>query len=625
MMKKRIWKSLLCGVAAVTMLLPTGCAKQPPDEEPSYHYELKDVTLDENALYNGIVIPENWDFVFQKNTGERITAPYLIEGSGYTAEYINIDKGRQLFVDNFLIDSTTLTVDYKKAETRTMPLFQKTTAANGKSAVLTSGGVWYDMDEKIYKMWYQINFAGKMAYAESKDGVHWRFPAIEGSTGNLVLNDPTGEMDWRAAEGEPNKGPTKDGDSYISNIAGSCVWIDYNAEPAERYKMMIRQRDVCVSMDGGAWLLVSADGKNWTRKENTSPEIVTQQDTNAMGDRSTFYYNELLDKWVFSIRHGIQRAKYGILGTTLLWQDDDIIRARVINEGKTWLEAATWTKEEYSRANPTLTTLPWYNTDQEDVNTYLPGVEAQIYNLDSIAYESITLGMFQMWYGPENDDLNGWPKITEIQAGYSRDGYYYERPVRGSGNALINASREEGAWDYGYLSTSAGGVIVLDDEIRIYYSALSGQIKLGNGDVTQDAHTGGSISYATLRRDGFASMKGTGDLLTKKLTVTKDAKYLFVNADIEEGGSLKAEILDADGNVVKGYTADDCVAFTGDSCCQKITWNGSDDLSMLVGKGFRIRFVMENGELYSFWLSTDEKGTSDGATAAGYAGELFAD
>ena len=39
---------------------------------------------------------------------------------------------------------------------------------------------------------------------------------------------------------------------------------------------------------------------------------------------------------------------------------------------------------------------------------------------------------------------------------------------------------------------------------------------------------------------------------------------------------------------------------------------------MLQGKEFRIRFSLENGELYSFWLAPDEKGESNGEMAAGY-------
>jgi hypothetical protein len=101
--------------------------------------------------------------------------------------------------------------------------------------------------------------------------------------------------------------------------------------------------------------------------------------------------------------------------------------------------------------------------------------------------------------------------------------------------------------------------------------------------------------------------------------VTKDVKYLFVNADCT---SLKAEILDMDGNVVEGYTSDDCLAFSGDNCSAMIGWKSAEDLSFLKGKGFRIKFLLENGELYSFWLSDDKYGTSNGKYGAGYTGNI---
>ena len=127
----------------------------------------------------------------------------------------------------------------------------------------------------------------------------------------------------------------------------------------------------------------------------------------------------------------------------------------------------------------------------------------------------------------------------------------------------------------------------------------------------------GPLGLASLRRDGLASLDGSGEIVTKELTVTKDVKYLFVNANAA-GGSLKAEVLDAEGNVVEGYSLDECIPMTADSCCAKLTWKGADDLSFLQNKGFCLRFVQENTEFYSFWLSADEKGTSNGAMAAGY-------
>ena len=433
-------------------------------------------------------------------------------------------------------------------------------------------------------MWYQAGFAGQMAYATSKDGINWELPALSGGDGsNIFLRQ-------------------------VNRIAGSGVWMDLNADPSERYKMLIRQSDKLVangndmeSSHTPAKLYVSADGVRW----------IAAGESGNLGDRSTFFFNELLNKWVFSIRYNTL-ASWG--NQTKSWT-----RTRLYHEGSTWLEAAKW--DWFSKGGDT--PKFWLKADTKDPIDQSQGNDApQIYNFDAICYESITLGLCQIWYGPENGviEQSNKTKITEIQAAFSRDGYYFDRPLRGAGNALIPASKEDGTWDYGYLSTTMGGVVVYDDEIRIYYSAISNKHTNAYGETVRGPYVGGSIGYATLRRDGFASMNGSGELITKPLTVTKDTKYLFVNADVSSG-SLKAEILDPDGYVLAGYTAEDCVAMSTDSCCSKITWKGAEDLSFLENKGFRIRFLMENGELYSFWLSADPEGASGGAMAAGYAGE----
>lgn len=581
--RKTLWKILFCFGTVFSLLLTSLGATVSASTSTS---SLEAVTLDPDAMYNGIVVPENWDYTLSPY-GDVVEIPYLKseDDGGYAPEIINIDVGRQLFVDDFLIDSTTLDRYYYQATLNETPVLTGK-PEDGGSAVLTSGGVWYDMDEKLYKMWYQAGFAGQMAYATSTDGINWELPRLSGGNGsNEFLRS-------------------------IDNIGGSSVWLDYNADESERYKLMIRQSDSTCKLNGTegdgkdfvGLLYTSADGVRW----------VPKGETGLMGDRTTFFYNELLDKWVFSIRYN----------TTATWgyrMKSDWCRTRAYHEGDTWLEAADWDWwESDSDNNP----LFWQKTDTLDPIDKSQGDDApQMYNFDAICYESITLGLYQIWYGPENNIISqtGKTKITEIQAAYSRDGFYFDRPVRGAGNALISASRTEGTWDYGYLSTATGGIIVLDNEIRIYYSAISNSYESADGQTVNGPYYGGSIGYASLRRDGFASMDGTGELLTKPLTVTKDVKYLFVNANVSNG-SLKAEILDTKGNVVEGYSAADCVAMTTDSCCTKLAWNGADDLSFLQNKGFRIRFIMEEGELYSFWLSADPEGASGGSVAAGYAG-----
>jgi hypothetical protein len=52
----------------------------------------------------------------------------------------------------------------------------------------------------------------------------------------------------------------------------------------------------------------------------------------------------------------------------------------------------------------------------------------------------------------------------------------------------------------------------------------------------------------------------------------------------------------------------------------QVNWEGKSDLAELSGKPVRIKFYLENGSLYSFWVSPDKSGASYGYVGAGGPG-----
>ncbi len=88
---------------------------------------------------------------------------------------IDISVGRQLFVDDFLVESHNLYKVFhqpKKYEGNPV-MFPETPMEKYEKlpcAVPKDGGMWFDRDEKIYKMWYEAGWLHKMAYATSRDG-----------------------------------------------------------------------------------------------------------------------------------------------------------------------------------------------------------------------------------------------------------------------------------------------------------------------------------------------------------------------------------------------------------------------------------------------------------------------
>ena len=510
-------------------------------------------------LYNGIRLPENWppSSVDKYGVGE-MPVPYL----DYKPDVININTGRQLFVDDFLIEETSLTRSWHKAEKYDgNPVMKPETAQElGKvsghcpMAAPFSGGVWYDGTDKLFKMWYCAGWFDGTALATSKDGINWERADYNVEPGtNLVIPLRTAQRDSAAVIMDP-----------------------YTTDASAKYKMFLWSRPL------GGEVYTSADGIHWG-----DPTSVAET-----GDRSTIFYNPFRNKWVYSIRSGWDRGKR----SRSYSECDDLIKGANLNREVNWAIA-----DKFDIADPIIKTAP------------------ELYNLDAVAYESVMLGAFCIYLGPNNSICaeKGTPKITELHMGFSRDGFHWSRSE--DRTPFIGATQQKGDWERGYIHSNAAVCLVNDDELWFYYTGFKGDENRAGykGDHINGMYSYASTGLAKLRRDGFASMgtETVGTLTTEK--VTFDGKFLFVNSNAK---SVKAEILDENGNVIEGYSINDCIAVEGDTT--KAMLKFSKDLSELSGKNVKFRFTVEEGELYSFWVSDDAvNGASNGYLAGGSVGQ----
>ena len=241
-------------------------------------------------------------------------------------------------------------------------------------------------------------------------------------------------------------------------------------------------------------------------------------------------------------------------------------------------------------------THPYYHN-----NDGSPG----IYNLDATPYESIMLGFFSVWQGPENDvcEADNVIKRNQIMVGYSRDGYSW---LREDMNPFLAVNENRSAWNNGNLQSVVGTPLIVDDQLYFY---LSGRRLQGTQEIT-------TTGLATLRRDGFASMKGSGELQTPLLKF--NGEYFFVNANVT--GGLQVELLDAQGAVISGFSKDDCTTVKGDGTKLRVEWKNNPTLASLEGENIKIKFYLDNGEIYAFWISPEETGESYGYTGGGGPG-----
>ncbi len=105
----------------------------------------------------------------------------------------------------------------------------------------------------------------------------------------------------------------------------------------------------------------------------------------------------------------------------------------------------------------------------------------------------------------------------------------------------------------------------------------------------------------TYRIDGFVSVHAeaqAGDLVTKPLRFA--GSELHINAAAAPDGYVKVEIKDESGMAIPGFASSDCDPIRGDKIDHIASWNGSSDVSSIVGEVIRVRFEIDNADVYSF-------------------------
>ncbi len=104
----------------------------------------------------------------------------------------------------------------------------------------------------------------------------------------------------------------------------------------------------------------------------------------------------------------------------------------------------------------------------------------------------------------------------------------------------------------------------------------------------------------TLRLDGFVSVRAPyagGEMITKPITYT--GNRLTINYATSAAGGLKVEIQTPDGKPIEGFALGDCPEIIGDRIEDTVRWKDGEDVSQLAGKPVRLRFVMNDADLYS--------------------------
>jgi len=107
--------------------------------------------------------------------------------------------------------------------------------------------------------------------------------------------------------------------------------------------------------------------------------------------------------------------------------------------------------------------------------------------------------------------------------------------------------------------------------------------------------TGSRLRRFTYRLDGFVSIHASseqGEVMTRLLTFT--GSELILNFKTIGSGSVRVELQDAGEKTIQSAT------LTGDEVREAVRWNGNATLKSLAGRPVRMRFVLQNADLFSF-------------------------
>ena len=495
-------------------------------------------------------------------------------------EAIHIGAERQLFLDGHLIQWR------DKLRRRVCPMRKhpdnpliRPVGDWEPQGYATYGSVIYDEEQRLYKAWCAGSgepwahrgedhpVTKGIYYFTSADGIRWDRPAldvipIDGRPTNIVALCQSNAHAQRWPNCYELFGVSRDPDE---------------PDPARRYKMgyLYLHRGYHGPLEDpfhpgslrALGVAFSPDGMHWTDRD----EPVTL----ATCDGATHWLRDPASgRWIMygRTRH-FDPQVLALHGEDLFFQRQHSGRSVRRSESRDFMH---WEPErgELVLAADTL-----------------DGPGDEIYGMSVFPYEGIYIALLQMFHNyPDRVYL-------DVQLAVSRDSVHFQRL---SDRSPFIPVGEAGEWDRFNQSLANNPPLLVGDELRFYYGGRnylhSGAHKGPDDGRHADLRFRAGVGLGSVKLDRFAAMQATfdtGTLVTRPLVF--EGGRLRVNAAVEFG-ALEVSLLDANGDSIEGMRA----RITGlDGTDLPVPMDG---LGRLAGRPSCIRFDLQNGNLYSFWI-----------------------
>ena len=479
---------------------------------------------------------------------------------------IDIGSQKQLFVDDYLIESLTNTrqVMNPAAKVETNPVLRAERPWEGTEVNVNQ--VLFDEQEQIFKMWYrgrtmrarqgageiivEGEHDGVQCLPTSKDGIEWERPVLglveyEGSTENNIL-------------------PTKNGQPSAPGFQDP-----HDQDPSRRYKATVSKGSTStagMTID----LFYSPDGFDWTPYHG-NPVIDTSPRIGRWGPTSWMGWDPIRGVYAVHMENCLHRR---------CPQGKRIIGRAESPNMIDWTDAET-------------IIMP----DEDDPP------DTEFYNMPAFTYEGLYVGLLWIF---RTTNTTHHPEIV-----FSRDGIRYDRAYR---EPFIPRGAQG---EFDSTSLYAQQSIVRNDHILTYYTGTnwrSPEMLLEIGDKATRA-----IGLAVTPSDGFVSLDGAkggpsnwtardvepfSQMVTRAFTFTGSRLQLNLASALQQWGAepceVRVQVLSPNHEPLAGFGLEDADPITSSGQSQVVTWNGSSDVSGVAGKAIKLRFAFKNAKLFSF-------------------------
>ena len=452
------------------------------------------------------------------------------------SEPVRIDSARQLFVDDFLIESMTGTqLELQQPRERDVVFVHDEPWEGCTSTYHT-----IVRDGDIYRMYYrggQYDEANRKSlhpdlfcYAESQDGIRWTRPKL----GIVEFNGSKSNNIILAGNAAHNLAPFID--------------LNPNCTPDEKYKAVGGTK-------GGLVTFKSNDAIHWQFLSKTP--VITKGYFDSL---NTAFWDPVRGKYLEFHREYRDHVR-------------DIMACSSLDFA-TWSEPA-WL--EYTGAPHqhlyTNAIAPYYRAPQ------------------------VLIGLPMRYVPGRNPEEHSQDGVSDAGFMTSRDGQNFHR----WNEAFIRPGQQPDRW-VNRNNLPAHGIVETQSDAPGAPPELSLYITEGyyRGPATR-------LRRYTLRLDGFVSVSAPpngGEFTTKPVLFAKSIQPtgISINFSTSAVGSLRCELQDQNSKPIPGYTLDDCDEIYGDRIDRVITWHGKSEVSQLADKPTRLRFVMNDADLYALQI-----------------------